>query len=74
MAEQFFVQLDENNVVVKMALVKRDFLEANPDRYTGRWVETFIDDEHTFGNMGFTYDEATQDFVEPPRPVIESEV
>jgi len=74
MAEQFFVQLDENNVVVNMALVKRDFLEANPDRYTGRWVETFIDSEHTFGNMGFTYDEATQDFVEPPRPVIESEV
>jgi len=74
MAEQFFVQLDENNVVVKMALVKRDFLEANPDRYTGRWVETFIDSEHTFGNISFTYDEATQDFVAPPSPVIESEV
>jgi hypothetical protein len=74
MAEQFFVQLDENNVVVNMALVKQDFLEANPDRYTGRWVETFIDSEHTFGNMGFIYDEVLQDFVEPPRPVIESEV
>jgi len=74
MAEQFFVQLDENNVVVKMALVKRDFLEANPDRYSSRWVETFIDDEHTFGNMGFTYDDETENFVEPPRPVIESEI
>ena len=74
MAEQFFVQLDENNVVVKMALVTRDFLEANPDRYAGRWVETFIDDEHTFGNMGYTYDEATQDFVAPPNPEIVSEV
>ena len=74
MSEQFFVQLDENNVVVKMALVKRNFLEANPERYAGRWVETFIDDEHTFGNMGFTYDEVSQDFVAPPSPVVESEV
>ena len=71
MAEQYFVQLDENNVVVNVALVTRAFLEANPDRYTGRWVETFTDGEHTFGNIGFTYDEAAEDFVEPPRPEID---
>ena len=71
MGQQYFVQLDENNVVVNVALVTRAFLEANPERYAGRWVETFIDHEHTFGNIGFTYDEAAKDFVEPPRPEID---
>jgi hypothetical protein len=65
MAEQFFAQLDENNVVVNVALVTREFLEANPERYVGRWVETFIDDEHTFGNIGYTYDAVNDVFIAP---------
>ena len=75
MERQFFAQLDDNNVVTHVAVVQREFLEANPERYTGRWVETFFDTEgKTYAGVGFTYDEATQDFVAPVSPDIESEV
>ena len=75
MVAQYFAQLDENNVVTHVAVVQREFLEANPQRYTGRWVETFFDTAgKTYAGIGFTYDEATQDCVAPVVPVIEEEV
>jgi hypothetical protein len=43
MSAQYFAQIDDNNVVTHVAVVQQEFLEANPDRYTGRWVETFFD-------------------------------
>ena len=43
MTAQYFAQINENNVVTHVAVVQREFLEANPQRYTGRWVETFFD-------------------------------
>lgn len=67
MERQFFAQLDENNVVINVKVVQREFLEANPERYTGTWVETFYDTAgKTYAGIGFTYDEATQDFTQPP--------
>ena len=73
MSRQFFAQIDYNNVVTKVAVVQREFLEANPERYTGTWVETFFDTAgKTYAGIGYTYDEASQDFVAPV--VIESEV
>jgi hypothetical protein len=75
MSQQFFAQLDENNIVAKVAVVQREFLEANPQRYTGRWVETFFDTAgKTYAGIGFIYDEVSEDFVAPVSPVIESEV
>lgn len=72
MSAQYFAQLDDNNVVTHVAVVMRDFLESNPDRYTGRWVETFFDTEgKTYAGVGFTYNEATSDFTPPP--VVEEE-
>ena len=66
---QYFAQIDENNLVTKIAVVHRDFLEANPDRYPGTWVETFYDTEgKTYAGVGYTYDPATQDFTAPPAP------
>lgn len=66
---QYFAKLDENNVVVHVAVVTREFLEANPDRYQGRWVETFFDTEgKTYAGVGFIYIEATQDFIPPIFP------
>jgi hypothetical protein len=66
MSRQFFAQLDDNNVVTHIAVVQREFLEANPQRYEGRWVETFFDTEgKTYAGVGFVYDEATEDFVAP---------
>jgi hypothetical protein len=75
MNAQYFAKLDDNNFVTSVHCVTQDFLEANPERYTGRWVETFFDTEgKTYAGIGYTYDEATQDFVAPPSPVVESEV
>jgi len=69
MIAQYFAQLDENNVVIAVHVVQRDFLEANPERYTGTWVETFFETPNkTYAGVGFTYDEATQDFTPPPTP------
>jgi len=75
MSAQYFAQIDDNNLVTHVAVVQREFLEANPQRYTGRWVETFFDTEgKTYAGIGYTYDEVTQDFVAPIIPDIESEV
>lgn len=63
---QYFAQIDENNFVTYVAVVQREFLEANPERYTGRWVETFVDrSDKTYAGRGFIYDEDSDDFVEP---------
>jgi len=69
MGAQYFAQIDDKNVVTNIAVVQREFLEANPDRYTGTWVETFMDTAgKTYAATGYTYDEATQDFIAPPSP------
>lgn len=66
---QYFAQLDENNVVTTVHVVSREFLEANPERYEGTWVETFFNDENkTYAGVGFTYDYETKDFIAPPPP------
>ena len=75
MSAQYFAQLNDNNIVTHVAVVQREFLEANPQRYTGRWVETFFDTAgKTYAGIGYTYDEVSQDFVAPPSPEVESEV
>ena len=67
MSRQFFAQLDENNVVTTVHCVTQQFLEANPERYTGVWVETFFDTAgKTYAGIEFTYDYDTQDFTPPP--------
>ena len=69
MERQFFAQIDNNNIVTDVRVVTREFLEANPERYTGRWVETFFDTAgKTYAGIGFIYDETTQDFTPPPIP------
>lgn len=67
MNAQYFAKLDENNVVVHVAVVQREFLEANPQRYTGTWVETFFDTAgKTYAGVGYTYSYDTKDFTAPP--------
>jgi hypothetical protein len=66
MDKQFFAQLDENNVVIDVHCVTQEFLEANPERYPGVWVETFFDtDGKTYAGIGWIYDYETQDFTAP---------
>jgi hypothetical protein len=69
---QYFAQIDENNFVTSVHVVERKFLEANPDRYPGTWVETFYNvPNKTYAGMGYTYDPATQDFIAPELPTEE---
>lgn len=69
MSAQYFAQINDENVCTFVAVVTKEFLEANPERYQGRWVETFIDDTHTYAGTGFIYNEETQDFERPPAPL-----
>lgn len=69
MTAQYFAQLDGSNKVIDVAVVTTDFMAENPDRYPGRWVETFFDTaDKTYAGVGYTYDEDTDDFVAPPPP------
>lgn len=61
----YFAQVTDG-VVTDVRVVSREFLEANPDRYTGVWVETFFDTAgKTYAGIGFTYDPVADDFVAP---------
>jgi len=62
----YFAQLDGNNRVLAVHAVTQEFIDENPDRYPGVWVETFTDVEgKTYAGVGFTYDPETQDFTAP---------
>ena len=64
---QYFAQIDENNICLQVHVVTRLFLEENPDRYPGAWVETFVDlPNKTYAGPGFIYDPKTKDFTAPP--------
>ena len=68
MSAQYFAQVTDG-VVTDVRVVSREFLEANPDRYTGTWVETFIDVEgKTYAGLGFTYNIDLDDFAPPVAP------
>ena len=69
MSAQYFAQIDENNIVTLVHVVTREFLEANPERYQGTWVETFYDlAGKTYAGVGYIYDAVTNDFI-PPAPI-----
>jgi hypothetical protein len=62
----YFAQLDNNNIVTDVRVVTREYLNANPDIYTGVWVETFYGlPNKTYAGIGFIYDYDTQDFYPP---------
>lgn len=69
----------ENGTVVQVNVVEDDFIQANPDRYTGQWVKTSYNTRggvHELGGtplrknyagIGYTYDEQRDAFI-PPKP------
>jgi hypothetical protein len=62
----YFAQLDENNRVLAVHVVTQEFIDENPDRYPGVWVETFADVAgKTYAGVGFTYDPKTKNFTPP---------
>ena len=69
MIEQYFAQISDSNIVTNVVVATTEFMEANPDRYPGTWVETFFDvPNKTYAGIGYTYDPAAQDFIAPPPP------
>lgn len=64
----YYAQIDDNNIVTNVAVVTQLFLDENPERYPGVWVETFIDTDKTYAGVGFIYDPITQDFASPITP------
>ena len=63
--EQYFAQIT-NGIVTNVAVVTAEFMAANPERYQGEWVETFFDTAgKTYAGIGYIYDPATKDFLEP---------
>lgn len=70
MSAQYFAQIDGDNVVTNVAVVTTEFMVENPERYSGTWVETFIDDPNKiYASLGYFYSYDTQDFTPPPKPV-----
>jgi len=68
MTAQYFAQIDDNNIVIDVRVVSREFLEANSQRYTGTWIETFFNTPgKQYAGVGFKYLENEQDF-RPPQP------
>lgn len=67
MNQQFFAQLNNDNVVISVHVVTAEFMAENPDRYPGIWVETFFNAPNkTYAGVGYTYHYDTQDFTPPP--------
>ena len=75
MSAQYFAKIDENNMVVHVAVVTSEFMAANPERYEGTWVETFIGVEgKTYAGVGWTYDAELDDFIAPVMPEVSAPV
>jgi hypothetical protein len=63
MSAQYFAQVTDG-VVTHVAVVTAEFMAANPERYQGEWIETFIGVEgKTYAGVGFTWNGT--DFVAP---------
>ena len=70
MVAQYFAQIDDNNIVINVHVVSAEFVAANPDRYTGTWIETFFDTiNKTYAGVGYSYSYETNDFIAPPPPI-----
>jgi len=70
MSAQYFARIDENNVVIDVAVVTAQFMAENPERYPGTWIETFWNTPgKTYAGLSYIWNEEKQDFDFPPEPV-----
>jgi len=61
---QYFAQIDDNNIVIDVAVVTHLFMQENPERYPGTWIETFVNlPNKTYAGIGYTWNGT--DFVPP---------
>jgi hypothetical protein len=62
---QYFAQINDDNIVIDVAVVTHLFMQENPERYPGTWIETFINlPNKTYAGIGYTWNGT--DFVAPP--------
>ena len=63
MSATYFAQVVDG-IVTNVAVTSTEFMAANPDRYQGEWIETFIGVEgKTYAGIGYTWNGT--DFVAP---------
>jgi len=61
---QYFAQINDDNIVIDVAVVTHSFMQENPERYPGTWIETFINlPNKTYAGIGYTWNGT--DFVAP---------
>ena len=52
----YFAQVTDG-VVTDVRVVSQEFIDANPERYSGTWIEVFVDVEgKTYPSVGYTFD------------------
>ena len=62
----YFAQVTDG-IVTNVRVVSRAFLDANPERYKGTWVQTFYNTEgKVYAGVGYTYDADLDEFIAPP--------
>jgi hypothetical protein len=63
---QYFAQINDQNIVIDLRVVTTEFMAQNPERYPGKWIETFFNTPgHTYAGIGFIWNEKTSDFEAP---------
>ena len=61
--QQYFAQVT-NGLVTNVAVTTTEFMEENPERYVGEWIETFLDvPGKTYAGIGYLWNGT--DFVLP---------
>jgi hypothetical protein len=64
--EQYFAEINADDVVINIHVVTQKFLDDNPDRYPGMYIETFTDvPSKTYAGIGYLYDRVNDNFVLP---------
>lgn len=65
MPTTFFAQVTDN-IVTEVRVVTQEFIDENPERYPGTWIETFRDVEGViYAGVGYGYDPITNTFIAP---------
>jgi len=66
METTFFAQVI-NNIVTDVHCVTQEFIDENPERYLGLWVQTFRNVEGVvYAGLRYIYDPITNTFIAPP--------
>ena len=61
----YFAQVTDG-IVTNVHVVTQEFMDENPERYPGTWVQTFHNTEgKVYAGIGYTYDADLDKFIAP---------